>query len=98
VIAVIVIMRMGASSKEVGDIIKRVEDMGFRAHLSKGVERTIIGVIGDERPLQPEQWELLPGVERVVRVLQPWKLAGRDFHPDNTVIDSTACPLVATRW
>jgi 3-deoxy-7-phosphoheptulonate synthase len=87
VIAVIVIMRMGASSKEVGDIIKRVEDMGFRAHLSKGVERTIIGVIGDERPLQPEQWELLPGVERVVRVLQPWKLAGRDFHPDDTVID-----------
>jgi 3-deoxy-7-phosphoheptulonate synthase len=83
----IIIMRMGASSKEIGNMIKRIEDMGFRAHLSKGVERTIIGVIGDERPLQPEQWELQPGVERVVRVLQPWKLAGRDFHPDNTIID-----------
>ncbi len=82
----IIVMRMGATSKEIGDVIKRVEELGFRPHLSAGVERTIVGVIGDERPLQPDQWELLPGVERVVRILQPFKLASRDFHPDPTVI------------
>lgn len=82
----IIVMRMGASSKEIGDVIKRVEELGFRPHLSAGVERTIIGVIGDERPLDPDQWELLPGVERVVRILQPFKLASRDFHPDPTII------------
>jgi len=93
----IIIMRMGANTGEIGDIVKRVEDMGFRAHLSQGVERTIIGVIGDERPLEPEQWELLPGVERVVRVLHPWKLAGREFHPNDTVIKVNGVSIGGSR-
>ncbi len=82
----IIIMRMGAAEREIDGVVKRIEEMGFRAHLSKGVERTVIGVIGDERPLVPEQWELLPGVERVVRVLRPFKLASREFHPEDSVI------------
>ncbi len=82
----VIVMRQGASQGEVGAIVSRIEELGYRAHLSQGVERTIIGVIGDERPLDPVAWEMLPGVENVVRILKPYKLASREFHPDNTVI------------
>jgi len=82
----IIVMKMGATDKEISDVVKRLEDLGFRAHLSKGVERTIVGLIGDERPLSPESLELLPGVEKVMRVLHPFKLASRDFKPEDTVI------------
>ena len=82
----IIVMKMGATDKEISDVVKRVEDLGFKPHLSKGVERTIIGLIGDERPLSPESLELLPGVEKVMRVLHPFKLASRDFKPEDTVI------------
>lgn len=82
----IIVMKLGATDKEISDVVKRLEDLGFRAHLSKGVERSIVGLIGDERPLSPESLELLPGVEKVMRVLHPFKLASRDFKPEDTVI------------
>ncbi|MBS1251156.1 MAG: Phospho-2-dehydro-3-deoxyheptonate aldolase [Anaerolineales bacterium] len=82
----IIVMRQGSSSKEVGDVIKRVQDLGYQVHLSKGVERTIIGIIGDERPLTVQPLERLSGVEAVVPILKPFKLASRDFHPENSVI------------
>lgn len=82
----IIVMRQGATSKEIGDVIKRVQDLGYQVHLSKGVERTIIGIIGDERPLTGQPLERLSGVEDVVPILKPFKLASRDFHPDDSVI------------
>src|SRR5947209_1464566 len=82
----IVIMERRATRNQVEHVVSRVEELGFRAHLSEGEERTIIGVIGDERPLAVEVLEVLDGVERVVPVLQPFKLASRDFKPDNTVV------------
>jgi 3-deoxy-7-phosphoheptulonate synthase len=82
----IVIMERRASPKQIENVVVRVEELGFRAHLSQGEERTIIGVIGDERPLATEALEVLDGVERVVPILQPFKLASRDFKPDNTVV------------
>jgi 3-deoxy-7-phosphoheptulonate synthase len=89
----IVIMERRASPQQIEHVVERVEELGFRAHLSQGEERTIIGVIGDERPLSVESLEVLAGVERVVPVLQPFKLASRDFKPDNTVVKvaSGAC-------
>jgi len=83
---VIVVMRKDATEAEVQAVVAHVEELGFRAHLSRGVERTIIGIIGDERPLSTQPLERLPGVERVVPILQPYKLASRDFKPENTVI------------
>jgi 3-deoxy-7-phosphoheptulonate synthase len=83
---VIVVMRKDATEAEVQAVVAHVEELGFRAHLSRGVERTIIGIIGDERPLATQPLERLPGVERVVPILQPYKLASRDFKPENTVI------------
>lgn len=82
----VIVMSMGASKKDVGAVLARIEELGYRAHISQGVERTIIGVIGDERPLDPSHWEMLDGVENVVRILKPYKLASREFHPHDTVI------------
>jgi 3-deoxy-7-phosphoheptulonate synthase len=82
----IVVMKHHATDEEIAGVVQHIESLGFRAHLSQGEERTIIGVIGDERPVEPEHFELLAGVERAVRILHPFKLASRDFHPDDSVI------------
>jgi 3-deoxy-7-phosphoheptulonate synthase len=82
----IIVMKHGATAGEIADVVQHIESLGFRAHLSAGEERTIIGVIGDERPVEPEHYELLPGVERAVRILHPFKLASRDFHPQDSVV------------
>jgi 3-deoxy-7-phosphoheptulonate synthase len=82
----IIILKKGASTQEVADVVARVEELGFRAHLSQGEERTIIGVIGDERRLSADTFEVLPGVDHVVPILRPFKLASRDLRPENTVI------------
>ncbi|MBK8984901.1 MAG: 3-deoxy-7-phosphoheptulonate synthase [Chloroflexi bacterium] len=80
----IVIMDAQATTKEKSAVIARAESLGFKIHLSDGKERTIIGVIGDERQLDKEQIERMPGVERVVPVLKPFKVASREFNPENT--------------
>ena len=82
----ILIMQKGASQQQVSAVVERIESLGFRAHLSQGEERTIIGVIGDERPVGIEPFEILDGVERAVPILQPFKLASRDFRRENTVV------------
>ena len=81
----IVIMNAQATMKEKSAVIARAESLGFKIHLSDGKERTIIGVIGDERQLEKDQIERMPGVERVVPVLKPFKVASREFKPENTV-------------
>jgi 3-deoxy-7-phosphoheptulonate synthase len=80
-------MKHRATAGDIGFVISQVEAHGYQTHLSQGTERTIIGVVGDDRMLENHQFELLPGVEKVVRILQPFKLASRDFHPENTVFD-----------
>lgn len=82
----IVIMKHGATEAQIQSVTARIESLGFQAHLSRGEERTIIGVIGDERPVDHEQLERMPGVDRTVPILRPFKLASRDFHPENTVV------------
>jgi 3-deoxy-7-phosphoheptulonate synthase len=81
----IIIMKMAASQEEVEGVVQRVESLGFRTHLSQGEERTIIGVIGDERPLDKDSMGRMRGVERIVPILRPFKLASRDFQPEDTV-------------
>ena len=82
----IIVMRKGASASEVDEVVARVKSLGYTPHLSVGEERTIIGVIGDERSLAVQPLELMSGVERLVPILQPFKLASRDFKRDNTVV------------
>jgi 3-deoxy-7-phosphoheptulonate synthase len=82
----IIVMEPGAAAREQEEVIARLEKEGFKVHLSRGVERTIIGAIGDKTRLRAETLAAMPGVEKVVPILQPYKLAGRDFHPEDTVI------------
>ncbi len=88
----IIVMKMNATETDVQRVADRVVELGLRTHLSRGEERTIIGIIGDERPVNKEMFERMEGVEKVLGVLPPFKLASRDFKPDDTVI-----PLNGTR-
>lgn len=85
----IIVMATGASQSEIDGVIKRLEARGYGHHISAGVERTIIGAIGaNEREKQQvaEQLMGLPGVERVVPILKPFKMVSRDHHPEGTTV------------
>lgn len=80
-----IIMKTGATPQEVNLVIERVESFGLASHVSVGSERTVIGAIGDGRPVAQEQFIHLPGVDRVLPISRPYKLASREFKPDNSV-------------
>jgi len=82
----IIVMRASASVKEIEHVTSRIDELGFQVHLSQGAERTIIGVIGDERPLDRAMFEVMEGVERTVSILPPYKLASREWRPEGSVI------------
>ncbi|MEK7787189.1 MAG: 3-deoxy-7-phosphoheptulonate synthase, partial [Chloroflexota bacterium] len=79
-------MKSRATQEQVSGVVKRIEALGYRAHLSQGEETTIIGVIGDDRPIDRTQFEVLDGVEKTVPILKPFKLASRDMRPADTLI------------
>src|SRR5262245_39174512 len=83
----IIVLKPGSTDSEVEHILQRIEQLGFKAHLSRGVHRTIIGVIGEEERLQAEPLTAIPGVEQVLPILKPFKLASREFHPDNSSVN-----------
>jgi 3-deoxy-7-phosphoheptulonate synthase len=85
----IIILKPKATAKERRQIIKRLRNMGFEAHVSKGTERTVIGVIGDTSKVTEDEsnsFELLSGVEKVHRITQPFRLASRNFKSENSLI------------
>ncbi|MBI5476071.1 MAG: 3-deoxy-7-phosphoheptulonate synthase [Ignavibacteriales bacterium] len=83
----ILVMDKSATEADVKKVVLLIEELGFQPHISKGSERTIIGVIGDERQIKREQLSLLPHVENVIPILKPYKLASRDFKQSNTIVD-----------
>ncbi|WP_119065870.1 3-deoxy-7-phosphoheptulonate synthase [Aggregatilinea lenta] len=82
----IVVMSTNATARDISEVIARIRSIGYEVHLSEGKERTIIGVIGRGRPLDRDQLGLLPGVQDVVPVSHPYKIASREYHPDDTLI------------
>lgn len=82
----IVVMKVGSSDKEITGVVKRIHDAGLKEHLSQGVERTIIGVLGQTFPELRDMLEMLPGVDEVIPVSKPYKLCSREFHPLDTTI------------
>jgi 3-deoxy-7-phosphoheptulonate synthase len=83
----IVVMQMNSTARQVADVISRIEGDGYKAHLSEGEERTIIGVVGHSpTPLRQENYATMEGVEKVVPVSVPYKLASRSFHPRDTQV------------
>ena len=83
----IVVMKQNSSADQVEAVVKRVEDLGYKVHLSRGEARTIIGIIGaDDYLIQQDTFEVLDGVEKTVRIMQPYKFASRDFVESSTKI------------
>ena len=90
----IIVMKQGAGQSQIEAVVARVEEQGFKVHLSRGEARTIIGVIGaDEHKIQQEPFEVMDGVEKTMRVMQPYKLASRDFAPSDTVIHANGVAI-----
>jgi len=85
----IVVMKSHCTEADTQAVVDQITRLGLQAHVSKGVERTIIGVIGDERLIRKEQLGLLPHVEDVFPILKPYKLASREFKQENTVVEVT---------
>lgn len=83
----IIVLKPGTTEAQLEHIVQRVEELGLKPHISQGTERTIIGVIGDEQKLQAAPIQAIPGVEQVIPVLKPYKLASREKHREETVID-----------
>ena len=83
----VIVMKRNATEKQVEQVIAWIESVGYAAHPSRGVERTIIGAVGDSRDkAQLKSIEHLPGVEKVVPILKPYKLASREAREGNTVV------------
>jgi len=83
----IIVLRPDATDVQVNHIIEKVQKLGLKPHVSKGTERTIIGVIGPEDILRVTPLEVFPGVEKVIPVLAPYKLVSREFRSQDSVID-----------
>ncbi|MCB0045747.1 MAG: 3-deoxy-7-phosphoheptulonate synthase [Caldilineaceae bacterium] len=94
----IIIMKQGASPANVETVVDRVEELGYKVHLSRGEATTIVGIIGaDEHLLQRATFEVMDGVERVMRVMQPYKLASRDFSQADTEIEVNGVTIGGNR-
>jgi 3-deoxy-7-phosphoheptulonate synthase len=83
----IIVLKPDATQKEIEHLMDKIEKMGLKPWLSEGVERSIIGVIGEEDVIRALPFEGIPGVEKVLPILKPYKLASKDFKPDPSRID-----------
>ena len=82
----IVVIKNEEGDKVVSSVVEQIKKMGFQAHISRGTEKTTIGVIGDDRYIAKDKIAALDGVEAVIPVLKPFKLTSREFQPDTTCI------------
>jgi 3-deoxy-7-phosphoheptulonate synthase len=82
----IIVLRPDSTKEQIDHILDRIRELGFKPHVSQGTARTIIGVIGDENQLQAKPLSAIPGVEQVLPILKPFKLASREFRPADSVV------------
>jgi 3-deoxy-7-phosphoheptulonate synthase len=85
----IVNMAQDATEEQINHVVERIRECGCHAHLSRGEERTVIGVVGRSEQHQSELEALLaaPGVEEIIRITHPFKLASRNFRPEGSIIE-----------
>ncbi|BBP04593.1 3-deoxy-7-phosphoheptulonate synthase [Sulfuriferula plumbiphila] len=89
----IVVMSPEATETQIDGVVKKIKEYGCDANISRGVERTIIGAIGDERSIDQELIDALPGVEQSMHIVKPYKIVAREWHKENSVIDIKGIPL-----
>ena len=82
----IIVLKSDATEDQINHIIDRTGKLGLKAHISRGVERTIIGLIGPEDVLRITPLEVFPGVEQVIPVLSPYRLVSREFKKENSIV------------
>jgi len=83
----LIILRSHADQETIDRVVEQIEKLKMQAHISQGEYRTIIGALGDETPIQPDQFLAIDGVAKVVPIMQSFKLAGRDFCPEDSIIE-----------
>ncbi len=82
----LVVMKKESGQKELSGVMQKITQSGLTGHVSQGVERTVIGVVGQTYPELRDLLELLPGVEEVIPISKPYKLSSREFQPEDTSI------------
>src|SRR5262245_27670949 len=90
-------MQPDAAPEDIAGVVARVEGAGGEAFVSRGVTRTIVGLVGDIATFSGLNLRGMPGVADVIRVSSPYKLVSRIHHPDKTRSTSAGCPSVQTR-
>lgn len=96
----IIVLSTDATESDIKHVVKKLESRGLKAHISQGTERTIIGVIGDTSKVTEEEEDSIraaSGVENVVRIVKPYKLASREFRKENTEISVRGVVIGGTR-
>lgn len=83
----VIVMKDSANETLIGAVTEKLEKYGFKVHKVVGVNRTILGGLGDIRNVDIREFEIMEGVHEVLRITEPYKLASRAFHPDNTLVE-----------
>jgi len=83
----VIVMRPSATEKQISDVSNLLLSLDLKPHISKGEERVVIGVIGDKKKLKDKNVELMEGVEKVIPIVESYKLASRTFNPISTIVD-----------
>ncbi len=89
----IIVMNNEATEAQIDAVVKKIKEQGLDVNISRGTERTVIGAIGDERKLDQELMEILPGVEQAMHIVKPYKIVARELHKADTIIDIKGVPL-----
>ncbi|MEW8996858.1 MAG: 3-deoxy-7-phosphoheptulonate synthase [Thermoanaerobacter sp.] len=82
----VIVMNIDATDKQISDITNLLTSLGLGYHISKGEEKIVIGVIGDKKKLEGKAVEMMEGVEKVIPIVEPYKLASKIFKPEPTVV------------
>ncbi|KAF1084267.1 Phospho-2-dehydro-3-deoxyheptonate aldolase [Sporotomaculum syntrophicum] len=82
----VVVMKINTSAEQIATLDKRLKASGYQTHLIRGAKRIVIGAVGDRRPVEPAELESMPGVEKVLRIMKPYKLVSREVQETDTII------------
>ncbi|HWU82692.1 MAG TPA: 3-deoxy-7-phosphoheptulonate synthase [Methylophilaceae bacterium] len=89
----IIVMHADATEAQIEAVVQRIREHGLDINVSRGMERTLVGAIGDERKLSQELFETMPGVEQALHIVKPYKIVAREWHRLDSVIDIAGIPL-----
>jgi 3-deoxy-7-phosphoheptulonate synthase len=90
---VIIVMQPEAGNNEIEAVETKIRAHGLEVHISRGTERTLIGAVGEERKLDPEMFDPMPGVEKSMHIVKQYKIVAREWHKANTIVDVSGIPI-----